>query len=113
MNYKRYVVKRLKTFEKNNIIITPHAMIRIVQRQINPKEVIENIINPVRLEYAIQEKATTVNEEKFDCYFGYSKTLCHRYVIVIKNNVVVVTVVKINRRWQRIVEKKMKYTKYE
>ena len=107
MNYKDYVKKRLKSFTRENIIITDHAMVRIIQRQIDKNEIIENLINPERLDYAIKEDSSK-KEEKFDCYFGYSRRLCHRYVIVIKNNVVVVTVVKIDRRWQEIAEKKLK-----
>ena len=108
MNYKDCVVNKLKQFNKEDIIISDHALIRLRQRQISESEIIENIINPRRLQYAVKQKADCPKEEKFDCYFGYSKTQCHRYVIVIKSNVVVVTVVKINKRWQRIVEKKLK-----
>ncbi|MBW2966323.1 DUF4258 domain-containing protein [Candidatus Woesearchaeota archaeon] len=108
MNYKDVLKNKLKRYKKEDIIITYHAIIRIRQRQIDESEIIENLLNPKRLEYAIKGEAESEEEEKFDCYFGYSNTLCHRYVIVIKNNVVVVTVVKINRRWQKIVEKKLK-----
>lgn len=108
MNYVQYVKDKLKSYDKKNVIITTHALIRLEQRQIDKKEVIDNLINPTRLEYAIKDDAERLNEEKFDCYFGYSKTQCHRYVIILKENVVVVTVVKINRRWQKIAEKKLK-----
>ena len=112
-NYRDYVIKRLKKFTKKDIVITKHALIRIKQRQINEEEIIENIINPKRLKYAVKEEARLKGEDKFDCYFGYTKTLCHRYVIIIKDDkVVVVTVVKINRRWQRIAEKKLKNKRY-
>tara|TARA_B100000315_G_scaffold230260_1_gene240519 strand:- start:160 stop:507 length:348 start_codon:yes stop_codon:yes gene_type:complete len=111
MNYKEYVISRLKKFDKKDIIFTDHSLIRIRQRQLDKDEIIENIINPRRLSYAIREKSASKAEEKFDCYFGYSKTLCHRYVMVIKDNVIIVTVVKINRRWQRIAEKKLKNTR--
>lgn len=107
MNYKNYVKKRLKEFNKEDIIITDHAKIRMIQRQISEKEVIENLINPEKLYIAIKEDSSR-KEEKFDCYFNYSKRQCHRYVIAIKNNVVVVTVVKINTIWQKIAEKKLK-----
>jgi hypothetical protein len=107
-NYKIYLIKKLKLYSVRDIKITSHAEIRMIQRQINKEEVLNNIINPKRLEYAIKEDSQKLNEEKFDCYFGYSKTQCHRYVLVIKCNVIVVTIIKINRRWQRIVEKKLK-----
>jgi hypothetical protein len=107
-NQKTYVESRFKTYDRDQIIITSHATIRLLQRQISEDEIMENILNPKRLEYAIKEKHDVALEEKFDCYFGYSKTLCHRYIVVLKDDVVVVTVVKINRRWQAIVENKLK-----
>lgn len=102
-NYKIYLIEKLKSFNINQIIITKHAKIRMIQRQINKEEILNNIINPKRLEYAIKE-----TEEKFDCYFIYSKTQCHRYILVIKNNIIIVTVIKINRRWQKMIEKRLK-----
>lgn len=108
MNYKDEVKDKLKHFEREDIIISDHALIRLKQRQISEAEIIENIINPERLQYAIKQETDKPEEEKFDCYFGYSKTQCHRYVLVIKENVVVVTVVKINKRWQRVIEKKLR-----
>ncbi len=108
MNYKDYLISRLKTFTRDKIIITDHVLIRLIQRQIDIEEIYTNLLNPKRLEYAIKEKAESSTEEKFDCYFGYSKTQCHRYVIVLRTNVIVVTAVKLNRRWQRIAEQKLK-----
>jgi hypothetical protein len=108
MNYKDYVVERLKGYSEKQIIITSHTLIRLVQRQIDENEIKENILNPKRLKIAIKENASGSDEEKFDCYFEYSKNLCHKYVLVMNDNVIVVTVVKINRRWQMIAEKKMK-----
>ena len=103
INHKDHVKEKLKNYSKDQIVITDHAWIRMVQRQMTSEEIIENIINPVRLEYAISE-----NNKKYDCYFGYSKTQCHRYVLVLKEKVIVVTAIKINRRWQRIVDNKMR-----
>jgi len=108
MNYKDYVVKRLKSFKREDVIISYHAMIRLAQRQISDEEIIENVINPKRLEYAIKEKSAAPDEEKFDCYFGYSKSRCHRYVLVIKDKIIIITAVKIDRRWQKIAEKKLR-----
>jgi hypothetical protein len=108
MNYKDTVIEKLKLFSKEDIIISHHTRIRLCQRQISEQEIVENIINPRRLEYAVKEEAKNPGEEKFDCYFGYSKTLCHRYVLVIKDKVIVITIVRINRKWQIIAEKKMK-----
>ena len=56
-NYRDYLIKLLAKFPKEKVIITEHAKIRLIQRQINIKEIIGNIINPQRLEYAIKQKA--------------------------------------------------------
>jgi len=106
-NYSDKLIQKLTSFSKNDIIISKHAMIRIKQRQIDIAEIKENIINPKRLRYAIKQTSHNKWEEKYDCYFDYSKNLCHRYVIVIKNNIIVVTAIKINKKWQNIISKKM------
>ncbi|MFH0978323.1 MAG: hypothetical protein V1837_03390 [Candidatus Woesearchaeota archaeon] len=108
MNEREYIRSKLAKFRKDDIIFTEHTEIRLLQRQLKREEIIENIINPSRLEYAIREEAKSLHEEKFDCYFGYSKTRCHRYVLAVNKKVIVVTAVKINRKWQRIAEKKLK-----
>jgi hypothetical protein len=108
MNYKDHVIKRLVGYNRNQIVFSDHARIRIIQRQLDSEEIIENIINPKRLEYAIKEVTISNDEEKFDCYFGYSKNLCHRYILILKSNVLIITVIKLNRRWQAIAEKKLK-----
>ena len=105
MNYKHIVTEKLKKYKKEDIIITEHAYEQAIFRSINIDEIKENIINPKRLFYAIKQTAQKEGEEKYDCYFGYSKTQCHRYIIVINNKCIVCTVIKINRRWQHIVER--------
>lgn len=102
MNHKDYVINKIKDTSKENIRFTSHADIRIKQRQLDKDEIIENIINPFRLKYAILGEI-----DVFDCYFEYSKTQCHRYVLKLISNVIVITVIKINKRWQIIAEKKL------
>ncbi|MBN2052037.1 hypothetical protein JW756_00875 [Candidatus Woesearchaeota archaeon] len=105
MNYKDYLKLKLKKFSKEDIIITNHAQEQAVFRGIALSEVMENIINPERLVFAGKEEAKSQSEEKFACYFAYSNTQCHCYVLVINQKCLVCTVIKINRRWQRKVEK--------
>ena len=108
MNYKEILKEKLKKYKKAGIIITPHAEVQAIFRQISLEEIKENVINPKRLSYAIKQEAKKEVEEKYDCYFGYSNTQCHRYVLVIDGKCVVCTVVKIDRRWQHIAEKNAK-----
>ena len=105
MNYKEQLIEKLKNYSKEQIIITNHAKLQAAFRQIDLDEIRENILKPKRLVYAERETAEKEGEEKYDCYFGYSKTLCHRYIIVINQNCIICTVIKINRRWQYKVEK--------
>lgn len=108
MNYKYILVSKLKRYDKEDIIISKHAEEQALFRGINLSEVKENIINPKRLYFAIKQTARTEYEEKYNCYFGYSKTRCHRYVLIINQNCIVCTIIKINRRWQHLVEKHAK-----
>jgi len=108
MNYKDILVKKLKKYKKEDIIITSHAKDQAIFRSIDMDEVKENIINPKRLEFVRKQKAEKDGEEKYDCYFGYSRTQCQRYILVINGKCIVCTVIKINRRWQHIVEKNAK-----
>ena len=107
-NHKDYLLGKLKKYSKEDIIITDHALIRAVARNIDIEAIKENIINPKRLYFARKQIAVTANEEKFDCYFGYSNTQCHRYVLVLNGKCIVCTVIKIKRRWQHIAEKNAK-----
>jgi len=100
MNFKDLVIERFKKYREHDIIITPHALHQAVFRSIDINDVKDNIMNPRRLVFAGKQSAT-----KFDCYFAYSNTQCQRYVLVLKKKCIVCTVIKINRRWQRMVER--------
>lgn len=108
MNYKDYVIEKLKKYKKGDIIITYHAKFQAEFRQISVEEVKDNLINPKRLVSAVKEEAKHENEEKFDCLFDYGKNTAHRYIITINSRVIIVTVIKINRKWQYLVERHAK-----
>lgn len=105
MNYKDSVIEKFKKYKKEDIIITDHAEEQAIFRNISLSEIKSNILHPKRLVFAGKLEAEKENEEKYDCYFAYSNTQCQRYIIVITSKCIVCTVIKINRRWQRIVEK--------
>jgi hypothetical protein len=97
---------KLKTYRKEDIIIISHAKIQAYVREVDLEEVKNNIINPEKLVYAKEQKAEKQNEKKYDCYFAYSTHLYHRYAIVLDGKLIIVTIIKINRDWQRAVEGK-------
>ena len=43
-------------------------------------------------------------ESKYGCYFVYSKTHCHKYVLVLNRKTIIVTIISINRDWQRMLK---------
>ena len=95
--------KRLRNYKIEEIIVTEHAELQAFSRDVDLKEVKENILNPVKLVYAKQQEAKNDDEEKYDCYFAYSKHLYHRYAIVINGKLLIVTIIKINRDWQKAI----------
>ncbi len=98
--------EKLKRYKKEDIIITGHAELQAYVREIDLEEIKNNIINPDKLVYAEEQKTKKVDEEKYDCYFAYSENLCHRYILSINRKVIIVTIIKINRNWQKIIERK-------
>jgi hypothetical protein len=95
--------ERLRNYKKQDIIITRHAELQAFVRKVDLEEVKENIVNPQRLVYAKKQQAQKINEEKYACYFAYSKHLYHRYVLTINRKIIIVTIIKINRDWQKAV----------
>ena len=93
--------RRLRKYKKEDIIITNHAEIQAYVREIGLEEVKANILNPEKLVYVREED----KNEKYDCYFAYSKHLYHRYILVLNSKVIIVTIIKINRDWQKAIEK--------
>ena len=97
--------KRLSKYSRNDIIFTGHTKIRAMLRNIDLEKVKDNIINPEKLAYVTKEE-TTHNKEKFECYFAYSNNYCHKYVLALNSKVIIVTIIVINRDWQRTIKKR-------
>ena len=93
--------KRLKNYRKKDIVITYHAKIRALVRNIDLEEVKNNIVNPIKLVYVKKLESTKEEEFKYECYFNYSKKYCHKYILVIDGKIIIVTIININRDWQR------------
>ena len=107
MNYKDYLIRLLKRYNNmEDIEINPHAELRADRRSIDLEEVRYNLLNPSkRLSFANKLEPETDGLEKFKCYFGYSKTQCQIYIIKTNNKIIVKTVIKLNKKWQKRAEK--------
>jgi hypothetical protein len=97
---------RLRKYRKEDIIFTNHAEIQAMVRQIDLEEVKENVIHPEKLVHVGRQDCENKDEEKYDCYFAYSKTMAHRYILTLNRKIIIVTIIKINRDWQKILERK-------
>ncbi|MEM3374533.1 MAG: hypothetical protein QXE31_04905 [Candidatus Woesearchaeota archaeon] len=104
MDYRDYLINKFKNYSLNPIIISKHTEIRLIQRDINKKDIIENILNPTRLKIAIRQESLRKSEEKFDCYFKYKKNFYHRYIIALNSNIIIITAMIIRRRLKKFFE---------
>ena len=95
--------EKLTKYKKSEIVITPHADLQAFTREVDLEEVKENIVNPVKLVYAKKQESKYKGEDKYDCYFAYSKHLYHRYALTINAKIIIVTIIKINRDWQKAI----------
>jgi hypothetical protein len=108
VNDKEKIIEKLRRYKREDVVITGHAWEAILWRDTTIAEVKENIINPVRLAYAIRQKSSNPNETKYECFFDYGEMQCHRYIIVLNHDCTVCTVMNIRRRWRHIAEKHAK-----
>ena len=96
---------KLKSYSNRNIIVTDHASIRADFRKVTIEEVKNNITNPEKLVYFREVEAKFSNERKFECYFAYNDNLCHKYALTVNGKVIIVTIIFINRKWQRYIRR--------
>ena len=99
MDLKKFKEK-LAQYSERDIIFTSHAEIRALFRNIDLDEVKNNILNPEKLAKVIGDEG----KRKYECYFAYSRTYCHKYVLALNSKVIIVTVININRDWQRMLK---------
>lgn len=95
--------EKLRSYDEKDIIITSHAEKQAFVREVKMEDVKRDIKNPERLVFARQQEAKNLGEEKYDCYFAYSRHLYNRYVLTINGKLIIVTIIKINRDWQRAI----------
>ena len=98
--------QKLSSYPSEKIIIKYHAEIQALVRDIDLEEVKENLRNPKRLVYAEKQESQNPSEKKYNCYFAYSEDFAHRYILTTNGNLIIVTIIRINRNWQKTIKKK-------
>jgi len=96
--------QKLSKYSEKDIIINRHAKDQAEVRQINLEDVKNNLIHPNKLVFVEEQKANNPSERKYNCYFAYSDNYYHRYIIVLDGKLIIVTIIGINRNWQRAIE---------
>ncbi|MDP6548093.1 MAG: hypothetical protein QF917_04015 [Candidatus Woesearchaeota archaeon] len=101
------VKEELKKYSENQIVFNePHVTQRCLIRDISKEEVVQNLLKPDKLVYAGKQESKFPNEKKYDLYFVFSNTRAYRLPVILKEkSLYVITVIKINRRWQGMVDK--------
>jgi hypothetical protein len=95
--------QKLENYSFSQIYFTEHSRIQGIVREIHLNEVKKNLLSPFRLVYVKQQSSRNIHEKKYNCYFAYSKYLFHRYAIVLNRKIIIVTIIKINRNWQKAI----------
>lgn len=99
-NYAHQVRERLSRIDKEDIIITEYAKRRASWRYVNLQDVSNDLLGPTKLVWA--EKQEIRGEERFNCYFVYSKGMVFRYILIFENGKVkIINIIKVKQRWQR------------
>jgi hypothetical protein len=94
---------KLKNYSKKNIILSEHAKIRALQRNIQISEIIEHITNPNKLYHFEEQLVENSTESKFNCFFQHSNKYIYRFVIILNGKCIIITVIRINKIMQKMV----------
>lgn len=105
------LVEKLGNARSFEIVFTRHAELRLAQRQIEKKTVINDLRKPAFLKLAERLPAKQENDEKYKLWFMPSNRTANIYVVVINHSeqrIIVKTVIKQRLMWQKRVEKHVK-----
>ncbi len=105
MNGQQFVSK-LEKLKGYKIIFTPHAELRLGQRQIDRKTVLGHLRRPDSLK--LVEKLAVAKGEKYKLWFVPFKRIAYIYVIVLNHSqkrIIIKTAIKQRLVWQKKVEK--------
>ena len=94
---------RVAAYKQDDKWIAAIPVIRFRKKSI--EEVKENILNPEKLAYFELQETHNPNKEKYNCYFAYSDKFAHRYILILNQKIIIATIIKIQRDWQKTINK--------
>jgi len=101
INYKEEVINQLKRYSADHIVFTKKDIDEQLKvRRLTKDEIIHNIINPKNLIFAQKQEREFrgQKETRFNCYFLFSRSRAHRYVLKFEDKLKVITAIPIGRK---------------
>jgi len=104
MNLEEFKDK-LRKYKNSDILITDHADMQAFSRRIDINEVKNNILHPDKLVYFNKQEFGNAKDDRYECFFEYSKNMYHKYVVILNGKIIIVTIIAVNRGWQGAIKK--------
>lgn len=99
---------KLSKYSTNDIVFTNHSLLRARFRKLDLEQIKKIILDPNKLVFIEKQNALYEKEEKYNCYYHYSKKSTLRTALVFNGKIIIVTLISIDKEWQRIIERRLK-----
>lgn len=100
-NYKEEVLNYLQKYKINDIIFTKKEVEeQLAIRRLTKEEIIRNLSNPKKLVFAEKQEREFKGKRdvRYNCYFLFSKSRAHRYVLSFNDKLKVITAIPLGRK---------------
>lgn len=100
-NCKEEMLKYLRMYEREDIIFTKKNIEeQLAIRRLAKEEIIGNLLNPKKLIFAEKQEREFKGkkEDRYNCYFIFSKSRAHRYVLSFNDKLKVITAIPLGRK---------------
>ncbi|HIJ99005.1 TPA: DUF4258 domain-containing protein [archaeon] len=93
------IKRKLLSYKKDQIFITPHVKLKLVEREIQEEMIYNNLLNPEKLVDFEEQKSKRAGERKYKLIFELSNARYFIIIVAINKYINVVTVFIRYRKW--------------
>lgn len=100
-NYKQEVLDYLKRYKIDDVVFTKKDIEeQLTIRRLTKEEIVKNLLNPKRLVFAEKQEREFKGKKdiRYNCYFLFSKSRAHRYVLSFNDKLKVITAIPLGRK---------------